>query len=96
MKAVILAAGRGERLVNGMAYPKPLKRVAGVPLIVRILRNLERAGVRARRTGERRAAQRQRGPRTTPGREEDQVPLVPGVADGGRHRHCEAHGVLRV
>lgn len=45
MKAVILAAGRGERLVNGMAYPKPLKRVAGVPLIVRILRNLERAGI---------------------------------------------------
>ena len=44
-KALILAAGQGSRLVRGLAYPKPLKRVAGVPLIVRILRNLERAGV---------------------------------------------------
>ncbi|MCA9601845.1 MAG: NTP transferase domain-containing protein [Polyangiales bacterium] len=44
-KAVILAAGKGERLVNGFDFPKPLKRVAGVPLIVRILRNLEAAGV---------------------------------------------------
>lgn len=44
-KAVILAAGKGERLVNGFDFPKPLKRVAGVPLIVRILRNLENAGV---------------------------------------------------
>ena len=45
-KALILAAGRGERLVNGFAFPKPLKRVQGVPLIVRIIRNLERCGVR--------------------------------------------------
>lgn len=44
-RAVILAAGRGERLVNGLDFPKPLKRVNGVPLIVRILRNLEKAGV---------------------------------------------------
>jgi choline kinase len=44
-KAVILAAGKGERLVSGLDYPKPMKKVAGVPLIVRILRNLERAGV---------------------------------------------------
>ena len=44
-RAIILAAGRGERLVNGMPFPKPLKRVAGAPLIVRVLRNLERAGV---------------------------------------------------
>ncbi len=44
-KALILAAGKGERLVRGLAYPKPLKRVAGVPLIVRILRNLEKAGI---------------------------------------------------
>lgn len=44
-KAIILAAGKGERLVNGFDFPKPLKRVAGVPLIVRVLRNLERAGV---------------------------------------------------
>lgn len=45
-KALILAAGKGERLVNGFAFPKPLKRVTGVPLIVRIIRNLERCGVR--------------------------------------------------
>ncbi len=44
-RAIILAAGKGERLVNGFDFPKPLKRVAGVPLIVRVLRNLERAGV---------------------------------------------------
>jgi len=44
-RAVILAAGKGQRLVNGFDFPKPLKRVAGVPLIVRVLRNLERAGV---------------------------------------------------
>lgn len=42
-RAIILAAGRGERLVNGKPYPKPLKPVNGVPLIVRILRGLERA-----------------------------------------------------
>ena len=34
-------AGRGERLVNGKPYPKPLKPVNGVPLIVRVLRSLE-------------------------------------------------------
>lgn len=44
-KAVVLAAGKGERLVNGMSFPKPMKEVAGVPLIVRILENLDRAGV---------------------------------------------------
>lgn len=44
-RAIILAAGRGERLVNGHPYPKPLEPVAGVPLIVRVLRNLESAGV---------------------------------------------------
>jgi 1L-myo-inositol 1-phosphate cytidylyltransferase len=44
--AIILAAGRGERLVNGFDFPKPLKRVCGVPLIVRVLRSLERSGVR--------------------------------------------------
>ncbi len=43
-RAIILAAGRGERLVNGFAYPKPLKRVNGTPLIVRVLRSLERVG----------------------------------------------------
>jgi len=44
-RAIILAAGKGERLVNGMPFPKPLKRVADVPLIVRAIRNLERAAV---------------------------------------------------
>ena len=44
-RAIILAAGRGERLVNGSAYPKPLKPVNGLPLIARILRGLEQAGV---------------------------------------------------
>jgi 1L-myo-inositol 1-phosphate cytidylyltransferase len=44
-QAIILAAGRGERLVDGLPYPKPLQRVNGVPLIERVLRGLERAGV---------------------------------------------------
>jgi 1L-myo-inositol 1-phosphate cytidylyltransferase len=44
-RAIILAAGKGERLVNGLTFPKPLKRVGGVPLIVRAIQNLERAGV---------------------------------------------------
>ncbi|MET0389831.1 MAG: NTP transferase domain-containing protein [Polyangiales bacterium] len=44
-RAIILAAGLGERLVRGKAYPKPLQPVRGVPLIVRVLRNLESAGV---------------------------------------------------
>lgn len=44
-RAIILAAGRGERLVNGHPYPKPLKEVYGVPLIVRVLRNLEASGI---------------------------------------------------
>ena len=44
-RAIILAAGRGERLVNGKPYPKPLAHVNQVPLIVRVLRNLERAGI---------------------------------------------------
>ncbi len=44
-QAIILAAGRGERLVSGLPYPKPLQPVNGQPLIVRVLRELERAGV---------------------------------------------------
>jgi len=44
-RAIILAAGRGERLVNGKPYPKPLKPVNGLPLIARILRGLQDAGV---------------------------------------------------
>ncbi len=44
-RAVILAAGRGSRLGLDQALPKPLQPVGGVPLIVRILRKLERAGI---------------------------------------------------
>jgi len=44
-RAIVLAAGRGERLVNGQPYPKPLKPVNGIPLIARVLHGLERAGV---------------------------------------------------
>jgi len=40
-RAIILAAGRGSRLVTGETIPKPLKHVAGVPLLVRILRTLQ-------------------------------------------------------
>ena len=45
-RAVVLAAGTGSRLVNGEAQPKPLKPVAGVPLLVRILRVLQGEGIR--------------------------------------------------
>jgi len=44
-RAIILAAGRGERLVNGFPYPKPLKPVLGVPLIERVLGSLRDSGV---------------------------------------------------
>ena len=44
-RAIILAAGKGERLVSGLSFPKPLKRVGGVPLIVHAIRNLELARV---------------------------------------------------
>lgn len=44
-RAIILAAGKGTRLVKGFDFPKPLKRVAGVPLIVRVIRSLEWSGV---------------------------------------------------
>ena len=42
----MLAAGRGSRLVSYAPYPKPLKPVAGVPLLVRILRGLASQGIR--------------------------------------------------
>ena len=45
-RAVILAAGLGSRLADGSPVPKPLREVAGVPLIVRIIRALERGGIR--------------------------------------------------
>ena len=45
-RAIILAAGLGSRLVQGAPHPKPLEPVAGVPLLVRILRTLAASGVR--------------------------------------------------
>ncbi|MFO0661801.1 MAG: phosphocholine cytidylyltransferase family protein [Polyangiaceae bacterium] len=45
-RAVILAAGTGSRLVANETFPKPLKPVAGVPLIVRILKVLQSEGIR--------------------------------------------------
>jgi histidinol-phosphate aminotransferase len=45
-RAIILAAGTGSRLVAQETYPKPLKPVAGVPLLVRVLRNLQAEGIR--------------------------------------------------
>ncbi len=44
-RALILAAGLGSRLALGDPTPKPLREVAGVPLIVRIIRALETQGV---------------------------------------------------
>lgn len=44
-RAIILAAGRGSRLVTGETIPKPLKEVAGVALLVRILRTLQCEGI---------------------------------------------------
>jgi len=45
-RAIILAAGLGSRLADGRKLPKPMRGVAGVPLIVRIVRALERGGIR--------------------------------------------------
>jgi histidinol-phosphate aminotransferase len=45
-RAVILAAGTGSRLVAQEPFPKPLKPVAGVPLLVRVLRTLQGEGIR--------------------------------------------------
>ncbi len=44
-RAIVLAAGMGSRLVARDEAPKPLKPIAGVPIIVRILRTLESEGV---------------------------------------------------
>ncbi len=42
----IIAAGEGSRLRrDGVAVPKPLVRVAGMPLIERVIRNFETAGI---------------------------------------------------
>lgn len=45
-RAVILAAGTGSRLVAHETFPKPLKVVSGVPLLVRVLRTLQSEGIR--------------------------------------------------
>jgi histidinol-phosphate aminotransferase len=46
-RAVVLAAGMGSRLADGTSLPsKPLRPVAQVPLLVRVLRSLEAAGIR--------------------------------------------------
>ena len=46
MKAMILAAGKGERMRPlTLATPKPLLRAAGKPLITYHLEHLRRAGV---------------------------------------------------
>src|SRR5262245_37425190 len=45
-RAIVLAAGTGSRLVHGESYPKPLKPISGVPLLVRILRGLQDEGIR--------------------------------------------------
>jgi histidinol-phosphate aminotransferase len=45
-RAVVLAAGRGSRLVGDKGHPKPLEPVAGVALLVRILKTLASEGVR--------------------------------------------------
>jgi histidinol-phosphate aminotransferase len=41
----VLAAGTGSRLEGGVEIPKPLRRVADVPLLVRVLRTLQTAGI---------------------------------------------------
>src|SRR3954469_11145818 len=45
-RAIILAAGTGSRLVAQESFPKPLKAVASVPLLVRVLRTLQGEGIR--------------------------------------------------
>lgn len=46
-RAIVLAAGTGSRLAEAeYDVPKPLRAVAGVPLLVRVLRTLESVGIR--------------------------------------------------
>jgi len=46
-RAIVLAAGTGSRLGEATGEtPKPLCPVAGTPLLVRVLRNLQQAGIR--------------------------------------------------
>ncbi|HEY4159417.1 MAG TPA: NTP transferase domain-containing protein, partial [Polyangiaceae bacterium] len=45
-RAIVLAAGTGSRLSEGAdVVPKPLRVVGGVPLLVRVLRTLQSAGI---------------------------------------------------
>jgi histidinol-phosphate aminotransferase len=45
-RAIVLAGGLGARWTDGGdVTPKPVRRVAGVPLVVRVLRTLESAGI---------------------------------------------------
>jgi histidinol-phosphate aminotransferase len=45
-RAIVLAAGTGSRLSEGTeSLPKPLRAVGGVPLLVRVLRTLQSAGI---------------------------------------------------
>jgi histidinol-phosphate aminotransferase len=45
-RAIVLAAGTGSRLSEGAdTLPKPLRVVGGVPLLVRVLRTLQSAGI---------------------------------------------------
>lgn len=45
-RAIILAAGKGTRLVDADEPPKPLQRVEGAPLIHRVIDSLTLGGVR--------------------------------------------------
>lgn len=45
-RAIVLAAGTGSRLGEAESVPKPLRPVAGVPLLVRVLRTLQSEGIR--------------------------------------------------
>ena len=46
MKCVILAAGRGSRLIENGKIPKPLVQLYGMPLLERQFRNFYQAGIR--------------------------------------------------
>lgn len=45
-RAIILAAGKGSRLAQGDALPKPLRPVAGTAMVLRIVRTLVKEGIR--------------------------------------------------
>jgi 1L-myo-inositol 1-phosphate cytidylyltransferase len=45
-RVIVLAAGTGSRLTNGSGVPKPLRPIASVPLLVRVLRTLQGEGIR--------------------------------------------------